>query len=217
MSKYSCFRVEKSSDNRHDDSNATTSPENGLVDAADMPDNVIVDGCGRKFVFSVAVIDWDPKPFERISKYYYEDGEIVKNYLRHANTGEQAKCDLGLDSWPSSGSHLVGLVKVDWIRRRWNLCWMNGRGICLGIFRKYLLHYVYFDAASSNIFLKLSLKWYVTANYQSFIMSKLYINITVWCKQISVNKFHIGPLYYEVLQLWMFCKVLWNTIEDGVV
>ena len=97
QSKYFGFRLEKSSGNRHDDSNPTMSPENGLVDA-DILDNVIVDGCGRKFVFSVAVIDWDPKPFERISKYYYEDGEIVKNYLRHASTGEQAKCDLGLDS-----------------------------------------------------------------------------------------------------------------------
>ena len=65
---------------------------------ADSLRNVVVDGSGRQFVFSVAVIDWDPKPLERISKYYFEDGEIVTNYLRHASLGEQEKHDLGLDS-----------------------------------------------------------------------------------------------------------------------
>jgi len=82
------------------DSSSTGLQENGVADRdkVDSLRNVVVDGSGRKFVFSVAVIDWDPKPLERISKYYFEDGEIVKNYLRHASSGEQEKHDLGLDS-----------------------------------------------------------------------------------------------------------------------
>lgn len=93
-------KIEKNSCNGHDSSNSKTMQDNGIIhpDAADIPTNVLVDGCGRKFLFSVAVIDWDPKPLERISKYHYEDGEIVKNYLRHANMGEEEKHDLGLDS-----------------------------------------------------------------------------------------------------------------------
>ena len=90
--------------NGHDSSTAGLQ-ENGVTDhavtdrdKADPLRNVVVDGSGRKFVFSVAVIDWDPKPLERISKYYFEDGEIVTNYLRHASSGEQEKHDLGLDS-----------------------------------------------------------------------------------------------------------------------
>lgn len=55
-------------------------------------DMVLTDSCGRKYQFSVVIIDLDPKPVDKIKKYHRQQSDIVLAFT-------EDQIDITADQW----------------------------------------------------------------------------------------------------------------------
>lgn len=51
-----------------------------LIFRSDKECNIITDSHGRRFIYSVNIIDLDPKPFDKIQKYETLESSILQTY-----------------------------------------------------------------------------------------------------------------------------------------
>lgn len=57
-------------------------------------DMVLTDSYGRKYIFSVVIIDLDPKPVDKIKKYHRQQSDIVQAFEEEQSENETDDCTL---------------------------------------------------------------------------------------------------------------------------